>query len=130
MYDTETYGSIINGPGTYEQLAFDLLERGHVVLNWTDGRSTLYNILLSYAPTRMGTPGGIVDNAGFKLWVGIAGKGLFAFSLTSGTLAPDYIAEKLNVSSLVTATKVAELITGAMHALVKEMQAQVDVFAE
>lgn len=128
MYDTEKYGSIINGPGTYEQLAFDLLERGHVVLNWTDERGTLYNILLSYAPTRMGTPGGIVDSAGFKLWIGIAGKGMFGFSLSKGHLAPVYIAEKLGLSNAVTAAKVAELINGAQHKLIEEMGARVDAF--
>lgn len=109
VYDMDDYGCIINGPGTYATAARDLW-RHPVVLNWTNDRSTLYNILLALNPVRFGQPGGLIDASPEKLWVGIAGRGCFGFN-PSGYCAPPYAAEKLGIP-LVDAEGVAELITG------------------
>lgn len=114
-YDISEYGEIINGPGTYEAAAFDLIERGHVVLNYIDQRGSLFNVLLSYAPTRVGAPGGLVDE-GPKLWVGIAGKGLMGFRLGDRDIAWPYVSEKLDIMGG-SAQPVAELINNVLSNL-------------
>lgn len=114
MYNTNLHGEIINGSNTYESAAYDLVERGGVVLNWTDERGTLLNISLSYGLTRVGALGGIVDG-GTKVWVGVAGHGMFGFRPTAFVEA-SYANEKLGVNGL-TATKVGELITGVLKDL-------------
>lgn len=112
MYDTDEYGAIVNGHNTFRTAAWDCHERGHVSLNWTDERGTLLNVLLSFSPTRVGTPGGMVDTGPSKLWVGVAGHGCFAFSVGQRVFtAPDYVTEKLGVRGA-TAMKLADLITG------------------
>lgn len=119
MYEYNSYGEVINCEATYEQAAMDLIERGHVVLNWTDGAGTLLNILLSYAPTRVGSPGGVVDSSGPKLWVGIALHGMFGFSPSKGVIVPEYAAEKLGTYGS-TSIAVAELLTAIRQRLARE----------
>lgn len=110
LYNTDQYGQVYNGPDTYRCAALDVINRNHVVLNWTDRFGSLLNILLSYAPTRIGATGGPVDGGPGKLWVGVAGHGCFAFAIGRGTLHPDYVAEKLGVRGT-TASALASLIS-------------------
>lgn len=115
-YDRDSCACIVNGQGTYHRVAEDLV-RNSVVLNWTDGRGTLYNILLTLDPVRFGAPGGLVDSGNYKLWVGIAGRGCFGFAALGGLVSPEYAAEKLGISSMVDAEAVAELVTGIRNAI-------------
>ena len=117
MYDTDDYGQIINGPNTFQAVAADLLQRDQVVLNWTDRRGTLHNILLAFGPTRIGTLGGVVGGGPGLLWVGVAGTGCVACPAGGGYLSWDYAAEKLGLKSQPTAEAIAELITGVREAI-------------
>lgn len=112
-YDTAPSGAIINGDRTYQQAVDDLLVRGTVVLNWTDGDGSLFTILLSLEPVRFGAGGGLVDDSPGKLWVAIVKRGCFAFSAFGRDwLAPGYVGEKLGLESPVDAANVAELVNG------------------
>ena len=113
MYDYDNNGLIINGEGTAEQAAEDLLLRGGVVLNWTDGDGTVFNIVLTYAPTRMGTTCGLIDGMPSKLWVGVAGRGCYAFTVAprNNPLVGPYIGEKFKIHSIPTAAVLADLLT-------------------
>lgn len=118
MYDTDTWGYVMNGLGTAGEAAIDLIERGPLVLNWTDGEGTVMNVLLDYAPTRIGKDGGPIDNGPGKLWVGVAGYGCSAFSVGHvGPLVAEYISEKLGVRSHLTAQILGDLITDIRSAL-------------
>ena len=121
MYDQDAYGAIINGLGTFHAVAGDMLSRQHVVLNWTDGKGTLLNVLFSFDPTRVGALGGIVDGGPGKLWVAVAGHGMFAFGVNLGYVAPDYAQEKIGVRGS-TAVAFAELLTGVRVALTQHLE--------
>lgn len=110
LYTTDKDGYVHNGADTFRCAALDVIHRNHVVLTWTDQLGTILNILLSYAPTRVGPGGGVVDNGPAKLWVGIAGKGCFAFGMERSFLHESYISEKLGVTGA-TAYALAVLIT-------------------
>ena len=112
MFDlyTTDHGLICNGDDTYRCAALDLINRNHIVLNWTDRYGSALNILLSYSPTRVGTPSGLVDAGPHKLWVGVAGHGCFAFDVRTTHIHPDYVAEKLGVRGT-TASALATLLT-------------------
>lgn len=117
MYTTDKYGMVINGDDTVAQAVADLQASGTVVLDWGDQDGTMFNILLSYKPARHGCGGGMVDGSGDKLWVGIAGKGCFAFAVSDGFLAPDYIGEKLDVDGALTTLALSYLLTGIRKGL-------------
>lgn len=97
LYSTDENGLVCNGGDTYRCAALDLNSRNHVVLNWTDTEGTVLNILLSYAPTRIGLTAGLVDGGPHKLWVGVAGHGCWGFEVQPGYLHGSYIEEKLKV---------------------------------
>ena len=97
-HDTLDRSLVVNGPLTYESAAFDLTIRGHVVLNWTDRDGTVLNILMCFAPTTVGDACGVVDSGPAKLWVGVAGKGCFAFAVDGGYVDASYVTEKLRVT--------------------------------
>ena len=113
MYDYDNNGLITNGEGTARQAAEDLLLRGSVVLNWTDGDGTVFNIVLTYAPTRVGLMAGTIDSGPSKLWVGVAGRGCYAFTVAprNNPLVGSYIGEKFALRSLPTSDALADLLT-------------------
>lgn len=118
LYTTDENGLVYNGEDTYRCAALDLQSRSHVAINWTDRYGTVLNILLSYAPTRVGKSAGRLDSGSNKLWVGIVGQGCWAFEVRNGYLHPDYIAEKLGVKGT-TAFAVASLIDNIRLELVR-----------
>lgn len=122
MYTTtEKYGMVINGDDTFNQAVSDLKETGTVVLDWGDEDGTLFNILLAFKPARHGCGGGVVDDYGDKLWVGIAGKGCFAFTVTDKFVSPDYVAEKFGLRGVnPTTIKLSELLTAIRKGLSNE----------
>lgn len=100
-YKHDASGIVVNHIDTYGQAARDLVKHGSIVLNWTDSRGSLFNVLMSYSPPRYGAQGGIVDGSGSKLWVAVAGKGAYAFNTGSDSayyVAPDYVSEKLGIA--------------------------------
>jgi hypothetical protein len=119
-YETNSFGEVVNHPETFNKIATALLTNGVVVLNWTDEAGTLLNVLLSYDPVRWGSPGGFVDSGNHKLWIGVAGRGLFGFGY--GSHSYDYVAEKLGLRPDLTASKLVELIDGVQRQLLVEMR--------
>ena len=117
-HDTSDRSLVVNGPRTYESAAYDLTLRGHVVLNWTDREGTALNILMCYAPTTVGDTCGVIDSGPAKLWVGVAGRGCFAFAIDGGYVDASYVAEKLRVNGT-TATYVGTLIGNVRTAIAK-----------
>ena len=119
MYDTDKYGVIINGEGTYAQVVADLKRTGTVVLSWGDQDGTLLQIMLSYNPPRLGYEGGLIDYQGDKLWVGIAGYNAYAFTVGLGQdLVPVYIAEKFGMRGVnPTTLGLADLFTAIRKGL-------------
>lgn len=117
LYTSDEHGLICNGEDTYRCATLDLINRSHVALNWTDRWGTALNILLSYAPTRVGVSAGPIDSGSHKLWVGITGHGCWAFEVQHGYLHQDYIAEKLKVRGT-TASAVATLLDNIRRQLV------------
>lgn len=125
MYDTDQYGYICNGVGTTATAVIDLMERGPVVLNWTDCEGSVMNLLLDFDPTRVGHEGGPVDAGPGKLWVGVAGYGCYAFGIGRvGPLVADYISEKLGVRSRLTSQILGDLITDIRNALLESVVTQ------
>lgn len=110
MYTTDKYGMVINGEDTFAQAVADLKADGTVVVDWGDQDGTMFNILLSYKPARYGCGGGMVDGSGDKLWVGIAGKGCFAFTVGTDIIAPDYIGKKFKLGGVDVTTKALSVL--------------------
>jgi hypothetical protein len=125
MYNFNSYGEVESGPGTYEQAAMDLYERGQVRLNWVDGMGTLLNVLLSFDPTVVGAPGGRISGGPGQLYVSVAGMGMHAWTLGSSDIFSGYLAEKIMSGQYVntTATKLAELVSGVRRELTKMVTA-------
>lgn len=105
----DKYGEIINGDETYKEIK-KTLERGHsIIIGWTDEKGTHYDILFtdnSVSIEDNSLQGGLKGN---ELFVSIIRKGAFGFRKKS-EISPDYIAEKLNISSISTSIKLTELI--------------------
>lgn len=115
-YTKDGYGVVFNSDDTYAEAAKDLNLGGSVVLGWTEQQGTHMDVLLSL-PSAIG-PSNRLDNNWPKLFVGVVGKGLYAFSVSTSELHPNYIAEKLGFDSPnVTAVALTELINGVLKAL-------------
>lgn len=112
----DTYGEIINGKETYQDIAKNLKNKGSIIIGWTDGEFTHLDILFSYRVTR------VKDNVlqrGLRwtdLFVSIMGIGAMGF-ITDHEKTPAYIAEKLNTGNNITTEKLTELINGIIQAL-------------
>ena len=112
---TDEYGEVINGQDTYETIADRLKEYEHILIGWTDGLGTHFDILICNGSEFEGGnhQGGIRSN---DLFVAIMRLGEFGFN-RSPDLHPGYVGEKLNVGGDATAEKLAELINGIIAEL-------------
>ena len=118
----DAYGEITNSDETYSAIAYGLDVHGSVIVGWTDGDGTHYDILFAAFPEQFGTlQGGMRGSS--DLFVSIMRKGAFGFKCDREKSHPSYIAEKLGLaeySASSTVAKLADLINGvrrAVHAL-------------
>lgn len=104
----DEYGEVINGFDTYNTIAEVLNDVGRILVGWTDGKGTHYDLLFTYGAIKYGTiQGGLKQN---DLFVSIMRCGAFGFGIMHSDSHPSYVSEKLFVHNLTTATPLAELI--------------------
>ena len=110
----DKYGEIINGEKTYKEIA-DNLKLGHsVIIGWTDGEYTHYDILFSLNVVKEGElQRGLRWN---DLFVSVMSIGAFGF-LTDSEKHSGYIGEKLGLGNNNTTEKLGELINGIIKNL-------------
>lgn len=116
--DTDSWGEIINGPNTFEEVARELHQGRTVALGWTDGRCTHHDLFLSRHPVLHGLLQGVHPSAQQStnlLLVSVQRVGAFAFVLDGSELFPDYVGEKLNIRGD-TAVALAALLNGIIAA--------------
>lgn len=114
----DEYGEVINGEDTYREIA-DLLTdisglagRKPVIIGWTDGKGTHFDILFVLGAEKFGTiQGGI---RGSDLFVSIMRWGAFGFCVDHKDTDAGYYEEKLGNRGTFgpTAEPLAELING------------------
>lgn len=118
MMERDTYGEVINGPGTYKQIADDLITYDCVLVGWTDQQGTHLDVLFNWGAIVHGNniQGGISKD---DLFVSVMRWGCFGFELKDEDTHPGYIDEKLGnrASFGPTAEPLAELINGVKKAL-------------
>jgi len=108
---TDEEGEVLNHEQTYREIAMRLIDDA-VIIGWTDGLGTHYDILFTNTAVREG------DHIqwGIKpyndLFVSIIRRGAFAFERCEHH--PDYYAEKLGIDSGPTADALGELINGVI----------------
>jgi len=113
----DTYGEVINGSETYRGIAEELGENA-VIVGWTDGNGTHFDILFTLAPLAYGTfQGGIHPRR--DLFVSIMRVGSFAFEVNEADTHPGYYAEKLGRAGFFgsAADPLAALINGVREQL-------------
>lgn len=91
----DTYGEVINGPDTYATIALRLDEEQPVMIGWTDGHGTHFDILFVLGSKKYGSniQGGIHPTT--DLFVSIMRWGAFGFDIEHTDTAPGYYEEKL-----------------------------------
>lgn len=113
----DTYGEVINGSETYRGIAEELRSNA-VIVGWTDGNGTHFDILFTLTALAYGTfQGGLRPRT--DLFVSIMRWGSFAFEVNEADTAPGYYEEKLSNRKLgeECAEKLAELINGVRKEL-------------
>ena len=109
--NTDEYGEVVNGEETYQQIAELLRLTSSVLVGWTDGEMTHYDILFTQMPVAFGTniQGGIKPMG--DLFVSIMRRGAFAFDIRNTDTHWSYYNEKLNGGfGETTGQKIADLI--------------------
>ena len=113
---------VVNGKGTYENIAEYLYDFNTAIFGWTN--ISLYNkvpltILINYAPAKICHSRLTKEVEKSNLFVSIIGFGAYGFNLSNKKLEPSYIADKLNIQQINTPnvnyeddliTQVADLI--------------------
>lgn len=116
---SDRYGEITNSEATYQAIADGLLGEGSLVVGWTDGDGTHFDVLFVNRPAQVGLlQGGL--RGGSDLFVGIMRKGCFGFDATRIDTHPTYLAEKLGLaeySASSTIAKLADLVNGVRKAM-------------
>lgn len=111
------FGEIINDIDTVKHIAKDLRDKSAVMIGWTDGDATHYDILFTCTAKPYGMlQGGISGN---YLFISIMRKGAFGFDIIAEDTSAEYYGEKLLVTGTETCKKLAELINGVKKELKK-----------
>ena len=106
----DNWGEIINDKNTYQDIAQKLKSYGRILIGWTDGFGTHFDILFVISPDIAGhIQGGLKYT---DLFVSIMRVGAFGFIIDNKDIHYSYIGEKLNLGNDITIEKVAELING------------------
>lgn len=121
--DYDKYGEVINGEKTYQGIAEEL-GRNAVIVGWSDGHSTHFDVLFTLTALRYGDQiqGGLRPET--DLFVSIMRWGAFAFEVDESDTAPGYYEEKLGNRGKfgdVTSAALAELINGVRSKLAKNL---------
>lgn len=106
-FSQDQYEVVTNSEDTYNAVAACLRDHGSVIIAWTDGEGTQFDILFTLKPLQCGpVQGGIRGPS--DLFVSIMRIGAFAFELGESDTHPAYYAEKIGVGG----AQLAELING------------------
>ena len=115
--DKDEYGEIVNGENTYKVISDKLKESKGVLIGWTDGLLSHYDIYFSLGvEVKQGN-----IQRGIKPWdlfIGIIGHNFYGFN-SDNEKHWTYIAEKLELGNNETSEKVAELVNGVIRNLGK-----------
>lgn len=117
MYDVDSYGEVLNGPGTYAEIVEDVGYGASALVGWTDGLGTHFDILFTRrpaCPNPANIQGGV--RAG-DLFVSIMRVGAFGFEINGLVKHHGYVAEKLHLGDGPTSERVADLINGVIAQL-------------
>ncbi len=106
---------IINGDKTYKYIKDKLIEKGSVLIAWSDEIGSHLDILFTYNPV---SPNWSLVQGGIRpyyLFVSIMKIGSFGFTIESNKTA-DYMMDKFQMPEILrdTAAKLAELINGVI----------------
>ena len=115
--NADGYGECINGEDTYEGIAVFLKENDlPLVIGWSDGLGTHYDILLSFNALFAGgeKQGGILCT---DLFVAVMRRGAFGFKTNQHQKYGIYVAEKLGLENGKTSALLADLINGIIRKL-------------
>lgn len=107
----DEYGEVINGTDTFTSVANKLMNHKPVLIGWTDGQGSHYDVLFVLGVDKHGTVQGGVDST--DLFVSIMRKGAFGFDPKVLGTHESYYAEKLHVF----APQFAELVEGVKSGL-------------
>lgn len=115
----DTWGEVINGPDTYLDLWSSILPGKAMLIGWTDGRGTHYDVLFVLGTYSAGhiqrLHPTLVQQMQHSpvLFVSILGLGAFGFAIGDDeALHPEYVAEKLNIGGPPTAEALTVLLNG------------------
>lgn len=113
----DEYNEVINGDDTYQTIAKELKDNKAVIIGWTDGEATHYDIMF-----KLGAEKPLFNNylqrgiRSYYLFVGIIDHTFYGFT-PENTMHWSYIAEKLRMGDNETTRKIAELINGVIEEL-------------
>ena len=116
----DEYNEVINGDDTYQTIAKELKDNKAVIIGWTDGEATHFDIMF-----KLGAEKPLFNNylqrgiRNYYLFVGIIDHTFYGFSPES-IKHWSYIAEKLRMGDNNCTRKVAELINGVIEELNRE----------
>lgn len=118
----DEYGTVFNGPDTFQEIALALITTKLALIPWTDEAGTQLDILLAYgvefAPSHGLIQGGVRPT---DFFVSIMRKGAFGFELNDLETHSGYYAEKLKLSGEEMIDKLAEFLNGVKVALKAEL---------
>jgi hypothetical protein len=114
----DAHGEVRNGPETSAAIAETLQDIGCVLIGWSDGDGSHYDIVFALRPRQFGTIMTGVRGPAY-LFVGICRVGCFGFAIDDRTapLRAEYVAEKLSLQQGETASAIARLINGVLAEL-------------
>ncbi len=117
--DYDEYEEVINGEATYSRIAEILNRDEDVIIGWTDGEGTHFDILFHCAPKKTWKFGHLQGGvAPTDLFVSIMRVGCFGFESNNTDTNAGYYSEKLRIGGSATSEKLAELINGVKKLLV------------
>ena len=116
----DTWNTVINGQDTYTDIWQSILPGHSLLIGWTDGRGTHYDILFVLGKKAVGHinalhPSAIKEMHRYApvLFVSVLRLGAFGWNLGEDeALHPEYVAEKLNINALATAEALTVLLNG------------------
>lgn len=113
----DEYGEVLNHQETYETLALQLSLGIPMMIGWTDGMMSHFDILFNYKALVEGNPQGGLRAS--DLYVSVMRKGAFGFEISKTDTHASYYGEKLMMGSGPTTDKLAELINGVKICLLQ-----------
>ena len=116
-FTQDEYGVVSNSTVTFRAVAEELRMSGSVSLGWTDNAMSHMDVLLVLNPRQVG-PSNRMDNRPRKLFIAVAGYGMFGFALDrNGPLHHAYLGEKLGMRPTMTTEALADLFNGVVAEL-------------